>query len=262
MAESSSGVCGSVERSGAQRLEQVGHRRLLAGVAGQARHASRRPGGEHGTRQAAPRVHAARHGPVRLAERPNRGAGAEVDAQDPQARRAGERADRPREGDRGEVRLVLGTHGLPEQLDHARAQLRRLLVTRVGPGIGHHGDGPRLEESVTSFASDADPAQTTAPPPARRAAATSAAASSARGLRESSNPPAMSHASTSADWRVASRSARVRPSSKVTVSTTCQPAASAARRAALPGELTADGHDREPSRPAGACGTRSGWRRR
>ncbi len=73
-----------------------------------------------------------------------------------------------------------------------------------------------------------------APPPVRLAAATSAAASSARGLRELSNPPAMSHASTSADWRMASRSARVRPSSKVTVSTTCQPAASAARRAALP----------------------------
>ena len=77
-----------------------------------------------------------------------------------------------------------------------------------------------------------------------------AATSIARGLRAPSKPPARSHASTSADWRVAIRSVNDRPSSSDTLSVTCQPAASAARRAELP----------ESSRETATTATRPGRR--
>ncbi len=63
----------------------------------------------------------------------------------------------------------------------------------------------------------------------------------------------MSHASTSVAWSVPSRSASVRPSSKVTTSVTCQPADSAARRAAMP-DIS-----RETATIASRAGRRAVW---
>ena len=89
-------------RASAQRLEQIGNGRVLPGVARHARHASGCAGSEDRPGQAAAGMHPACHRPVRLGQRTSRRPGAEIDSQDPEAGRAGQRADRTREGDRGE----------------------------------------------------------------------------------------------------------------------------------------------------------------
>ena len=203
--------------------------------------------------QAAGRVQAGRDRAVRLRQRPDRAAGAEVDRQDaegrpprrsPRRRAAASIEDRcawsscatvSRSRPLEVLAEVSALLAMRRRAARCRRRSRRPARTARATSVGQRA---RSRPTRPGRRRPAAPPRRGRPPPARA------------GCGRRRSRPASSHASTSIAWSSASRSASDRPSSSVTTSATSQPAASAARRAAPP----------ESSRETATTARRPTWR--